>query len=308
MTRHGDAVGSSVGAEEIIRRLEITDEDLAHVRRYGQMVIPRMAEYNRRFYAWMEQQPEWSVFFSDPARLGYVQKRQTEHWRDLFEVSVIDDEYVARRFRVGEVHARIGLPVTAYVAGVDLSLQIFMRDLNDGRFGSEELLLVTTAVAKLVHADATLVLDAYNRVVNQKIADQAQALLEMSTPVTTLWDNVLMLPVVGIIDSSRAQSIMTAVLRSIADTRAKVFIIDISGVPVVDTAVANHIIKVTRATRLMGCQSLLSGVSPSIAQTMVDLGVDVGAIVTKASMRDALDTAYQLVGMKLVAVDAARLP
>ena len=81
---------------------------------------------------------------------------------------------------------------------------------------------------------------------------------------------------------------------------------DISGVPVIDTAVANHIIKVTRATRLMGCQSVLSGVSPAIARTIVELGIDVGDILTKATMRDALESAYQLVGVKLVNLDGGK--
>jgi rsbT co-antagonist protein RsbR len=119
----------------------------------------------------------------------------------------------------------------------------------------------------------------------------------MSTPVATLWDDILMLPIVGLIDSKRANDIMTSALRRISETRAKVFIMDISGVSVIDTAVANHLIQVTRATRLMGCQSLLSGVSPAIAQTMVELGIDVGSVQTKTTLRDALEDAFRNVGV-----------
>lgn len=298
--RTGTHGGALITAAELVRRLEISEDDLAAVRRFGRTVVPRMSEYNSLLYTWVAEQPEWSMFFTDTDRLHHVQKRQTEHWRDLFEVERIDDEFVARRVRVGEIHARIGLSLPAYFAGVDRSLQIFFRDLYDGSLSDQELTLLGLSVTKLIHADATLVLDAYTRATNQKIADQASALMEMSTPVTALWDNIMMLPVVGIIDSSRAQDIMKAVLRSISDSRAKVFIMDISGVPVVDTAVANHIIKITRATRLMGCQSVLSGVSPTIAQTMVELGIDVGGIVTKATLRDALESAYGVVGIKLV--------
>lgn len=299
----GRMAGAAVTADEIVRRLGITADDMDLVRQFGRIVLPRMVEFNKLFYGWVERQPEWSVFFSDPDVVQHVQRRQGVHWRDLFEVEVIDDAYVAKRVRIGEIHARIGLSLTAYFAGIDLSLQIFTRDLYDDSLPSDIYARATIAMAKLIHADATLVLDAYTRQTNQKIAEQADALLEMSTPVAALWDNILMLPVVGIIDSSRAHDIMTTVLRGIADARAKVFIMDISGVPMVDTAVANHIIKVTRATRLMGCQSMLSGVSPAIAQTMVELGVDIGSVETKATLRDALESAYQVVGMKLVAVN-----
>ena len=298
--RSGADRSGALSAAEIIRRLEITEEDLAAVRRFGTTVMHRMEDYNRLFYAWMAEQPEWTIFFGDPDRLRHVQKRQIDHWRDLFEVERIDDAFVERRVRVGEIHARIGLSMPAYFAGIDRSLQIFFRDLQEGRLTDQEMNTLGLSVTKLLHADVTLVLDAYNRATSQKISEQANALMEMSTPVTALWDNILMLPVVGIIDSNRAQDIMKAVLRSISDSRAKVFIMDISGVPVVDTAVANHIIKITRATRLMGCQSVLSGVSPTIAQTVVELGIDIGGIVTKATLRDALESAYGVVGIRLV--------
>jgi rsbT co-antagonist protein RsbR len=289
-----------VGAAEILRRLEVTETDLEWVRYFGQLVLPKMDSYNRLFYDWMQHQPEWATFFQDAARLQHVQQRQGLHWRDLFEVQRIDDDYVARRVRVGEIHARVGLSLTAYFAGIDKSAQVFLRDLYDGSLSPADYATASLAVSKLIHIDAMLVLDAYTRSTTQKIADQAHALLEMSTPVTALWDHILMLPVVGIIDSNRAQDIMAVVLRSIADTRAKVFIMDIGGVPVVDTAVANHLIKITRATRLMGCQSVLSGVSPTIAQTMVELGIDVGGILTKATLRDAMEAAYDVVGLRVV--------
>jgi methyl-accepting chemotaxis protein len=115
-----------------------------------------------------------------------------------------------------------------------------------------------------------------------------QTLLEMSTPVTPIWEDILLLPLVGVVDSNRTDDIMRKSLAKISDTEARIFILDISGVPMVDTAVANQFIKITKATRLMGCETIISGLSPSIAQTMVDLGVEVGQIRTTATLRDAL--------------------
>jgi len=108
-----------------------------------------------------------------------------------------------------------------------------------------------------------------------------------------------MLPVVGIIDSRRAQDIMAAMLAKIAETRSRVIILDISGVAVVDTAVANHLIKITKATRLMGCECTISGVSPAIAQTIVELGIDVGDVKTTATLQDSLVDAFKRTGTVL---------
>jgi rsbT co-antagonist protein RsbR len=122
--------------------------------------------------------------------------------------------------------------------------------------------------------------------------------MEMSTPVTEIWEGLLFLPIVGIIDSRRSRDVMNAALNKIAETQARVFILDISGVGIVDTAVANHLIKITRATRLMGCETTISGVSPAIAQTIVDLGIDVGEVQTTATMRDALADAVHAIGLR----------
>ena len=115
-----------------------------------------------------------------------------------------------------------------------------------------------------------------------------RTLMEMSTPVTPIWDEILLLPLVGVVDSTRTDDVMRKSLAKINESEARIFILDISGVPMVDTAVANQLIKITKATRLMGCETIISGLSPSIAQTMVDLGVEVGQIRTTATLRDAL--------------------
>jgi len=133
--------------------------------------------------------------------------------------------------------------------------------------------------------------------VNETIASQTRSLMEMSTPVTEIWSDILLLPVVGIIDSKRAQDIMNATLSKIAESRARLFILDISGVAVVDTAVANNLIKVTKAMRLMGCECTISGLSPAIAQTIVELGIDVGKVKTTSNMKDALASAFHRLGV-----------
>ncbi len=121
-----------------------------------------------------------------------------------------------------------------------------------------------------------------------EVQKRSFALLEMSTPVTKIWDGVLFAPIVGIIDSRRSVDIMNKALVSITETRATRLLLDISGVAMVDTAVANHLIKIAKAAVMMGCKTIISGISPAIAQTIVELGIDLGSIHTTSTIESAL--------------------
>ena len=124
-------------------------------------------------------------------------------------------------------------------------------------------------------------------------------MLELSTPVVKLWDGILALPLVGTLDSARTQVLMQTLLQAIADTGSSVAIIDITGVPAVDTLVAQHLLKTVAAARLMGALCIVSGIRPPIAQTMVHLGVGFGDVVTRASLADALAYALKQFGLSV---------
>jgi len=126
---------------------------------------------------------------------------------------------------------------------------------------------------------------------------QQEDLLELSTPVVKLWDGVLALPMIGTLDSSRTQVVMESLLQRIADTGAEIAIVDITGVPTVDTLVAQHLLKTVAAIRLMGADCIISGVRPQIAQTMVHLGIDLADVTTKATLADALALALRRSGL-----------
>jgi methyl-accepting chemotaxis protein len=128
---------------------------------------------------------------------------------------------------------------------------------------------------------------------------QAALIMEMSTPVMRLWDNILLLPIVGLVDSKRVQLIMETVLQKIVDYETKVIILDIQGVPSVDSAVANHLIKVTKATRLMGCTCIVTGISPEISQALVNLGLELTDILTQATLKDGVTTSLEKTGFQL---------
>src|SRR5207253_9592196 len=133
---------------------------------------------------------------------------------------------------------------------------------------------------------------------------QQQDMMELSTPVVKLWDGVLALPMIGTLDSARTQVVMETLLQRIVETGSAVAILDITGVPTVDTLVAQHLLKTIAAARLMGADCIISGVRPQIAQTIVHLGVDLGNVTTKASLADAFAVALERSGMAVVRTTA----
>ena len=149
------------------------------------------------------------------------------------------------------------------------------------------------AVSTLIDRVAQYTLATYQKSRESVIERQQQELLELSTPVVKLWEGVLAVPMIGTLDSSRTQLVMESLLQRIVDTGSELAIIDITGVPTVDTLVAQHLLKTVTAIRLMGADCIISGIRPQIAQTIVHLGIDLQGITTKASLADALALALK---------------
>jgi rsbT co-antagonist protein RsbR len=149
---------------------------------------------------------------------------------------------------------------------------------------------------QLIDKLALITADAYQATREKFIARQQEELMELSTPVVKLWDGILALPIIGTLDSARTQVVMESLLSAVVQTNSRVAIIDITGVPTVDTLVAQHLLKTITAARLMGADCIISGVRPQIAQTIVHLGIDLAGVITKAKLADAFALALQRTG------------
>ncbi|PZG23219.1 anti-anti-sigma factor [Micromonospora craterilacus] len=182
--------------------------------------------------------------------------------------------------------ARQGFSATETATGVfalkDALLGVMEADQTAGTLRDY------VAFSALVDQMSLFTFESYVRTRESLIADQAEQLLELSTPVVKLWEGVVAVPLVGTLDSARAQVVMERLLQTLVDTSSPYAIIDITGVPAVDTQVAQHILKTVVAARLMGADCIISGIRPQIAQTIVALGIEFGDIATKASLADAL--------------------
>lgn len=155
----------------------------------------------------------------------------------------------------------------------------------------------TWAATQLIDGLGLVTTEAYLTGREQVIQRQQQEMMELSTPVVKLWDGVVALPLIGTLDSARTQVVMESLLQRIVETGSQLAIIDITGVPTVDTLVAQHLIKTITAARLMGAECIISGIRPQIAQTIVHLGVSLADVVTKANLSDAFALAMQRLGL-----------
>jgi len=161
---------------------------------------------------------------------------------------------------------------------------------------SQTLVEETARVSTLFDDLGLFTIEVYQKSREQVIMRQQQELLELSTPVVQLWKDVLALPLIGTLDSARTQVVMENLLQKIVDTGAMIAIIDITGVPTVDTLVAQHLLKTIAAARLMGADCIISGIRPQIAQTIVHLGVNLEDVITKATLADAFIVALKRTG------------
>ncbi len=170
----------------------------------------------------------------------------------------------------------------------------------------EALAAATWTATELLDKLGLYTTEVHQKAREEMIARQQEEMLELSTPVVKLWDGILALPMIGTLDSARTQIVMESLLQKIVETGCTIAIIDITGVPTVDTLTAQHLLKTVTAARLMGAECIISGIRPQIAQTIVHLGVDLGEVTTKATLADALSVGLERLGRVVRRVSAAK--
>nr|WP_202454776.1 STAS domain-containing protein [Streptomyces sp. SID8367] len=193
-------------------------------------------------------------------------------------------EMSLRRVRAGATPTDTSLAVLSLKEALLAAVQHTTRDMG-------ELFSAAILVNRMLDTAGALSFETYVEGREEIIRRQSRQLLELSTPVVRLWKHVLAVPLIGTLDTARTQIVMESLLQAIQDDEAKVAIIDITGVPTVDTAVAQHLMQTVNAVRLMGADCVISGIRPPIAQTIAQLGIDLSTILTRATLADALSAA-----------------
>jgi len=274
---------------------ELTEADLARLaslRPFAEKVTDDTVE---EFYRLLLSHPETKKFFPDELTVRRVKRTQREYFLGLF-AGRCDLAYMEDRLRVGAIHEQIGLATKWYLGAYRKYLSIIKKHLIAEIGDPEEVRSAFESIQKLVYFDVALACDTYLAAKLDALERHQAAIRELSTPVIRVYDRVLLLPLVGAIDSHRANQVMDSVLTQVGQTQAKVIIIDIAGVPVVDTRVADSLIKTTAAVRLLGAETILTGITAQVARTIVQLGVDVSAMHTLSRLADGIELALSLVG------------
>jgi rsbT co-antagonist protein RsbR len=291
---------SSQDIERMKAFLEIRDEDaeaLASLREMARKYVNPVIE---DFYRHLLSFEETRSFFKDPKVLERVKGLQKTYFLGLTEGDY-GASYVADRLRVGTVHEHIGLAPRWYLGMYAFYLRTIASRLMDA-FASEPAkgLKLFLAMVKLAFFDMTLAINTYIYARESALRRQQEAIRELSTPVLQIRDRLLLLPIVGVIDSQRAQLITEGVLRAIRGSRAKVVVMDVTGVATIDSRVANHLLQTVAAARLMGATVIVTGLSAEVAQSLVGLGIDLSQLNTVGDLQGGIEEGERLLGFRVV--------
>jgi rsbT co-antagonist protein RsbR len=297
-----------VDEEEVARRkdfLEFREEDVEALkglreiaRKYGDPVIEEFYRHILSFH-------DTKRFFEEPGRLERVKRLQKEYFLRLTEGDYGHD-YVANRLKIGAVHERVGLAPQWYLGMYSFYLRAVASRLLDA-FPADPARAFSSflSLLKLVFLDIGLAVDTYIYAREATMRKQQEAIRELSTPVLQIRDRLLLLPIIGVIDTHRARLITDSLLRSIRSTRAKVIVMDVTGVATIDSKVANHLIQTVIAAGLMGARVIVTGLSSDVAQALVGLGLDLNKLNTVGDLQGGIEEAERLLGYRVVHQDAA---
>ena len=292
-----------INVEEIERRkryLEFEEPDEERLKAVNELAKNYAEPVIEAFYKHLVSFGDTKAFFANPATLERVKRLQVQYFLRLTQGSY-DADYVEERLKIGAVHERIGLDVKYYLGSYNLYLREVATRLL-GTYPKEPQKAIDTylSLMKLVFLDIGLAIDTYIFQREKTISQQQEAIRKLSTPVLQVRDRLLILPIIGEIDPARARQLTQQLLHAIRSNRARVVVIDITGVPAVDSNIANHLLQTVEASRLMGATAIVSGLSAEVAQTLVGLGVPLDKLNTVGDLQGGIERADALLGYRVV--------
>lgn len=280
--------------------LQFGPEDEERLRRLAPVAANYAETMIEAFYEHLLSFDEMRIFFPDAELLARVKARQKAYFLRLTQGDY-DLDYVEERLKIGAIHEQIDLPIKSYLSMYNFYLrEVWQHIAGMDSVHPEETSAIFFSLMKLTFLDISLAIDTYIDSRERTIkALQQEVIQELSTPVLPFREGMLLLPIIGQIDSQRARQLTEHLLVSIRANRAKVIVIDITGVATVDSRVANHLVQTVDAARLMGAKVVISGISPEIALTMVTLGIDLGPVYTVGDLQNGIEHAERLLGYRV---------
>ncbi|WP_424980187.1 protoglobin domain-containing protein [Leisingera sp. S232] len=291
---HSNAASETQGYADTLSWFDITPSDRARVRELAPVADRVGDEIINDFYSHILSFEEAAKQFTDDEQINRVKQGQKRYFQELVTAD-LDEAYAEDRRRIGSIHERAGITPTLYIGSYAFYLQrlghLVLDAMEDDPAKAFGLVL---SLMKIAHFDMALALETYVGAREKTIETQQRQMSELPTPVLKLRDGLLLIPVVGTLDSYRARSLTVQMLEGIRDYRARAVVLDITGVDSVDSAVANHLIQTMTAARLMGAKSILTGISADVAQALVKIGVDGESMNTAGDLQQGMELADKL--------------
>jgi rsbT co-antagonist protein RsbR len=291
-----DVVINKESIQERLAWSAIDTSDLERIRELAPFADEIADTVIEQFYTHILSFAKAAVMFGDTDTIERVKAAQKRYFKELTAANC-DENYVRERVRIGQIHERSGIGPDLYIGAYDYYLnqlgKLLLQKQSSEPARAFELYL---SLQKMAHFDMALALETFVSARERTIEAQQREISELPTPVLKLKQGLLLIPVVGSLDSYRARSLTIELLTSIKEFQAKVLVLDITGVSAVDSAVANHLLQTMTAARLMGAHSIMTGISPIVAQALVKIGVDGTALNTFGDLQRGIEQAERLLG------------
>lgn len=293
---------------DIERRLQFVDlgpDDRARIAAMKPDVLEHLDEHVAAFFSHLAKFEEARGLTARSDLLDEARRLKREHL-----VAMVGGDYgrgyIDQRFRLGQLYSRASLEVSIFMGAfhaltTSIGRRVMHRHAKDPLAGFEHF----ASFKKVAFFDIAVIVDAMMADREQTIRQQQEAIRELSTPTLQVRDRLLILPIIGVLDTQRARQLTDNLLQAIRTHRARVVVMDITGVATVDSKVANHLIRSVDAAALMGASVIITGVSADVAQSLVTLGIDLGRITTLGDLQGGLEEAERLLGYSVTRVAAA---
>jgi rsbT co-antagonist protein RsbR len=282
------------------RVVALTPEDLKRISAIKDTVLENLDELAGSFFAYLGGLEEGRVLVADQGLLERARQLKTEHLSAMVggEYGL---EYVEQRVKLGLLYSRAGLDVRVFLGAFhhllkNIGTAIMRSSAQNPMEGFESFM----SLKKVAFFDLAIIIDVLVAERERVIRQQEEAIRELSTPVLQIRERLLLLPIIGVIDTHRAQLITESLLKAVRQNRAKVVVVDVTGVAAIDSKVANHLMQTVSAARLMGATAIVTGVSSEVAQSLVALGIELNKFNTVGDLQGGLEEAELLLGYRVV--------
>jgi rsbT co-antagonist protein RsbR len=287
----------------------IEPDDVTRIGALKDVIVPRLDQHVGAFFDALAKFGAGQLLFAKHSAIEEARRRKREHLQAMLS-GKYDRRYVEERIVLGLMYSEYGVEAREFMGAFQRLLRSMSEDIVKKFPGDVTVAFANyMSLAKIGTFDRSIICDVLIAERERTISLQRQAIRELSTPVLQVRDQILILPIIGLLDSDRASRLTRDLLAAIRATRCKIVVMDITGVAAVDSRVANHMIQTVAAARLMGSRVIITGLSADVAQALVALGIDLSGIDTKSDLQSGLERAERSLGYRVIrSGDAAPPP